>query len=115
MLVPSVTSANRTPSPSAATTKLTDAGRSVYLRLTRKILDLHREQWSALSGDELKTLNRLLGKVLRSADESWEKLQRLAGPSRIDNAATIRRHLVERKRDDPEEKDEEDREEDDEL
>lgn len=58
--------------------RLTDSGRKVYLRLTRRILDLHEVQWSGLSADELQQLSHLLAKVLRSADSSWGKLRRFA-------------------------------------
>jgi DNA-binding MarR family transcriptional regulator len=44
--------------------RLTKTGREVYLRLTRRIQALHREQWNALSTAELKELRRLLAKVL---------------------------------------------------
>jgi DNA-binding MarR family transcriptional regulator len=55
----------------------TDKGRAVYLRLTRRIRELHRQQWKALSTAELKELRRLLVKVLGD-DLSRAKLQTLA-------------------------------------
>lgn len=48
--------------------RLTDAGRDVFLRLTRRVKDLHREQWKPLTGKELETLNRLLTKALWGDD-----------------------------------------------
>ena len=48
--------------------RITDAGRDVFARLTRRIQDLHREQWQALGKAELETLNRLLTKVLWGDD-----------------------------------------------
>lgn len=48
--------------------RITDAGRDVFARLTRRIQDLHREQWQGLSETELETLNRLLTKVLWGDD-----------------------------------------------
>jgi DNA-binding MarR family transcriptional regulator len=54
---------------------LTDEGRAVYARLTRRILDLHARQWSALTAEELRELSRLLAKVLRGVDDSWRKLE----------------------------------------
>ena len=56
--------------------RLTKKGREVYLRLTRHILGLHREQWSMLSSAELKELRRLLLKVLGEGE--WKKLDALA-------------------------------------
>lgn len=61
--------------------RLTEPGRKVYLALTRRILDLHRHQWDALTPAELRTLGRLLAKVLRGADAGWEKLALLAAGS----------------------------------
>lgn len=57
--------------------RLTDKGREVYLRLTRSIRALHREQWSALTAAELKELRRLLVKALGD-DSSRGKLNTLA-------------------------------------
>jgi DNA-binding MarR family transcriptional regulator len=55
----------------------TDKGRNVYLRLTHRIRELHRQQWKTLSTAELKELRRLLVKVLGD-DASRAKLQTLA-------------------------------------
>jgi DNA-binding MarR family transcriptional regulator len=48
--------------------RLTEAGREVFVRLTRRVKDLHREQWKPLTEKELETLNRLLTKVLWGDD-----------------------------------------------
>ena len=42
----------------------TQTGRDVFVRLTRRIKELHRTQWGGLDRRELRELNRLLGKVL---------------------------------------------------
>ncbi len=44
--------------------RLTDAGRDVFVRLTKEIRDLHREQWQALDEAGLADLNRTLAKIL---------------------------------------------------
>lgn len=44
--------------------RLTEAGRDVFVRLTKQIRDLHREQWKALDEDGLADLNRTLALVL---------------------------------------------------
>ena len=48
--------------------RITDSGRDVFVRLTRRVKDLHREQWKDLTAKELETLNRLLTKVLWGDD-----------------------------------------------
>ncbi len=48
--------------------RLTDAGREVFVRLTRRIRALHREQWKALTAKELRELRRLLVKVMWGED-----------------------------------------------
>ncbi len=68
----------RLPSPTdrrVVLVRITATGRNMYLRLTRRIRALHREQWSGLAKKELTELNRLLAKVL------WD-----------DDAATDQRH-----------------------
>lgn len=57
--------------------RLTGKGREVYLRLTRRIRALHREQWKALTAAELKELRRLLVKAIGD-DSSRSKLSTLA-------------------------------------
>jgi DNA-binding MarR family transcriptional regulator len=52
--------------------RITDAGRDVFLRLTRQIRELHREQWQSLDEAGLAELNATLSRVLwgeRAADE----------------------------------------------
>lgn len=44
--------------------RVTPAGRDVFLRLTRRIQALHRQQWQHLSEQELGQLNRLLAKAV---------------------------------------------------
>lgn len=44
--------------------RATQAGRHVFVRLTRRIKEVHRAQWAGLDLRELRELNRLLGKVL---------------------------------------------------
>jgi DNA-binding MarR family transcriptional regulator len=44
--------------------RLTDAGREVFVRLTKQIRDLHREQWQALDEAGLADLNSTLGRIL---------------------------------------------------
>jgi DNA-binding MarR family transcriptional regulator len=48
--------------------RMTPAGRDVFVRLTRKVKTLHREQWSRLSARELGDLAGLLAKALWGAD-----------------------------------------------
>ena len=57
--------------------RLTARGRDTYLRLTRRIQALHRQQWSGLSHTELRDLRRLLVTVL-GEDASSAKLKALA-------------------------------------
>jgi DNA-binding MarR family transcriptional regulator len=57
--------------------RLTARGRDTYLRLTRCIQALHRQQWSGLSQTELRELRRLLVTVL-GEDASSAKLKALA-------------------------------------
>jgi len=57
--------------------RLTPKGRDVYVRLTRAVQQLHREQWSALTQTELRELRRLLVKAL-GEDAPREKLSALA-------------------------------------
>ncbi len=47
------------------TTRLTDAGRSLLAGLDDEVLDVHREQFGALSETELRTLLGVLEKVRR--------------------------------------------------
>jgi DNA-binding MarR family transcriptional regulator len=47
--------------------RATRAGREVFVRLTRRIKELHRAQWAALDLRELRELHRLLNKVLWGA------------------------------------------------
>jgi DNA-binding MarR family transcriptional regulator len=44
--------------------RLTETGRDVFVRLTKQIRDLHREQWKALDESGLADLNRTLALVL---------------------------------------------------
>jgi DNA-binding MarR family transcriptional regulator len=44
--------------------RATQAGRGVFVRLTRRVKELHRTQWAGLDQRELDQLNRLLGKLL---------------------------------------------------
>lgn len=44
--------------------RATRAGRDVFVRLTRRIKELHRTQWAGLELRELRELHRLLRKVL---------------------------------------------------
>ncbi|HXC51276.1 MAG TPA: MarR family transcriptional regulator [Candidatus Limnocylindrales bacterium] len=62
--------------------RVTDAGRDVFLRLTRRIRALHREQWKALSAKELRELRRLLVKVMWGEDASRDKMHPLAAGER---------------------------------
>jgi len=57
--------------------RLTAKGRTVYLRLTRRIQELHRRQWSGLTQAEVRELRRLLVKAL-GEDTSRQKLEALA-------------------------------------
>jgi DNA-binding MarR family transcriptional regulator len=50
--------------------RLTDKGREVYLRLTRRIRALHRKQWSVLTKGELEELRRIL---LKALGEDWSR------------------------------------------
>ncbi len=50
--------------------RTTASGRALFRKVTAGIKALHREQWSALSQDELKTLFGLLTKVLWGNDSS---------------------------------------------
>jgi DNA-binding MarR family transcriptional regulator len=45
--------------------RVTAAGRDAFVRLTRRIKALHREQWKQLETAELRQLNLLLAKALR--------------------------------------------------
>ena len=67
--------------------RLTEAGRDCYLRLTRGIQDLHREQWGCLDPGELRELRRLLGKVLAGKDVTQRKLRLLAAGDDTDEGA----------------------------
>jgi DNA-binding MarR family transcriptional regulator len=52
--------------------RITDAGRDVFVRLTRQIRELHREQWQSLDEAGLADLNATLSRILwgeRVADE----------------------------------------------
>ena len=49
--------------------RVTPAGRDVFLRLTRRIKALHREQWAGLSIAELRELGRLLAKTVWGAQK----------------------------------------------
>jgi DNA-binding MarR family transcriptional regulator len=44
--------------------RATRAGRDVFVRLTRRVKELHRTQWAGLDRRELDQLNRLMLKVL---------------------------------------------------
>jgi DNA-binding MarR family transcriptional regulator len=44
--------------------RITDAGREVFVRLTRQIRELHREQWQALDESGLSDLNATLSRLL---------------------------------------------------
>ena len=44
--------------------RITDAGREVFVRLTRQIRELHREQWQALDEAGLSNLNATLSRLL---------------------------------------------------
>jgi DNA-binding MarR family transcriptional regulator len=44
--------------------RVTSRGRDVFVRLSRRIKALHREQWKNLKSAELSELNTLLAKVL---------------------------------------------------
>lgn len=68
--------------------RLTEKGLNVYRRLTRRILALHREQWSALSETELRELRRLLVKVL-GEDQSQAKLRTVGRTVGQPGAATV--------------------------
>jgi DNA-binding MarR family transcriptional regulator len=57
--------------------RLTDSGRAVCLRLTRRIRALHREQWRPLTASELRELRRLLGKLVWGEDASRGKMHSL--------------------------------------
>jgi len=48
--------------------RMTPAGRDVFVRLTRKVKALHREQWNHLSVRELGELSGLLAKALWGAE-----------------------------------------------
>ena len=50
--------------------RVTEAGRNVFVRLARRIKDLHREQWKQLETAELRQLNALLAKALWGEDKS---------------------------------------------
>lgn len=68
--------------------RLTEKGLNVCRRLTRRILALHREQWSALSETELRELRRLLVKVL-GEDQSQAKLRTVGRTVGQPGAATV--------------------------
>lgn len=53
--------------------RLTETGREVCERLSLRIRELHREQWSGLSEAELAELNRLLGKVLWGEEAAGDR------------------------------------------
>ena len=59
--------------------RVTATGRDVYLRLTRRVKALHREQWSHLSTKELAELNRLLAKALWGAEADRQGRHPLVG------------------------------------
>ena len=62
----------RFPSPSdrrVVLVRVTPTGKKVFLRLTRRILALHREQWKHLDLNELRDLNRLLTKALFGSED----------------------------------------------
>ena len=48
--------------------RATQAGRDAFMRLTRRIKELHRAQWGALDLRELRELHRLLSKALWGAE-----------------------------------------------
>jgi len=63
--------------------RVTDAGRDVFARLTRRIQALHHEQWSALTPAELGELRRLLVKVLWGEGATRGKMHPLAAHEAI--------------------------------
>ena len=63
--------------------RLTDSGRAVFLRLTRQIRALHREQWRALTAAELRELRRLLVKVQWGDAASRDKMHPLAAEDSV--------------------------------
>jgi DNA-binding MarR family transcriptional regulator len=60
--------------------RITDAGREVFVRLTRQIRDLHREQWQALDEAGLENLNRTLASVLWGDEPVADRHPLLADP-----------------------------------
>jgi len=64
--------------------RVTEAGRDVFLRLTRRIQALHREQWSVLTPAELAELRRLLVKVQWGDTAARDKMHPLAADASID-------------------------------
>jgi DNA-binding MarR family transcriptional regulator len=61
--------------------RVTPAGRDVFVRLTRRVKELHRAQWHHLSPGELGELNRLLAKALSGAEASASTRHPLIGGS----------------------------------
>jgi hypothetical protein len=51
----------------------------VFVRLTRRIKALHREQWAGLDARELRELHRLLNKVLWGAGTGETRAHPLVG------------------------------------
>lgn len=59
--------AERVPNPTdrrSVLVRATDDGRRVFATVTPRLQAFHQQQWSALSADELDTLNHLLAKAL---------------------------------------------------
>lgn len=64
--------AERLPNPEdrrGVLVRATAAGREVFGRVAPRMRTFHRTQWSQLDGDEVATLNALLGKALWGAEQ----------------------------------------------